>query len=1121
MRLAWASVCHVSLADGGPPVTQMVGRSADLEVLSAFIEHSAVAGGALIIVGEPGVGKTTLLDHAAEVLAPGRRQVLRATGIEFESDISYAGLSQLVLPVAALVRSLDDVHAAALEAAVGLRVSAPPERRAVADALSLLLRRLAQARPVLLAVDDLQWLDRATAGVLGTVARRVKGSRVALIGSIRPGEEGFFERGGLEQHHLLPLDEEESDALLASRYPALSPAVRRRVLDAAQGNPLALVELAPALSEPNAGDDGPVSTVMPLNRRLQRAFASRLAALQSPTRHALLLAALETSGSAGVLRAAVGEDLLEILASAEQAHLVQFDDLQSRLSFRHPLTRAAVVTAATAAERHRAHGELAEVTADDPDRRAWHLARAALGPDEQAAAALEAAGHRMLGRGDTVAAVAALSQAAALSPAKAVRARRLADAAYVGAHLEGGFAAAASMLTKAREADPKGASSVDHAIATSFVLLNADGDVGTAHRILAGALENVGDQALTPFQLKSALFTFLYVCHFGARQELWVPFDAAMARFGPQVPPVFRVARWTYPDPVHADAVTYRKLDELISGIDGETDPVEVLARMVAAFFVDRLGGCRGALRKVAEQSRAANDISTFINADQVLAWDEFYTGRWEQAEQHLTANLELTRRHEYRLLAWPAQYGLALLAAARGDSPMAREITGDLLRWAVPRGVDIVRYLCSHALAVAAAGQQDWETAYREASSISPAGRFLPHRTMALQVVLELVEAAVRTGRTQEAAAHVAAARAARIAGISAKLALVAGAAEALVAGEEKAPAHFEAALATPDASAWPFERARVQLLYGQALRRARAAGAARAHLEEARAAFEGLGAAPWADRARSELRAAGVRAEVPVRAGYLTAQEFMIAEMAAAGMSNKEIAARLVMSPRTVGGHLYRIFPKLGITSRAGLRDALSRLANETGHSATRLPLPQELLVVLEDQAAWAVGADGCQPDRDRRALLRGSRSAEVVEVGSHVTGGGSVHLDRPVGQFAGVVHGDRVERGLGAGVRHVRLAGPGAFLADGAPHAGHVDDAGGRRAPQQGQERADHADHGEDIDLVDVPQVVCRLLGRLGNMVETPTGEGADPGVIDQHVEVAELRVDAFCRGGHLRV
>jgi ATP/maltotriose-dependent transcriptional regulator MalT len=254
------------------------------------------------------------------------------------------------------------------------------------------------------------------------------------------------------------------------------------------------------------------------------------------------------------------------------------------------------------------------------------------------------------------------------------------------------------------------------------------------------------------------------------------------------------------------------------------------------------------------------------------------------------------------------------------------RRITDELLYWAVPRGVGVVTYLCHHARTLAALGRQDYEEAFREATAISPPGVIPPFRPLAIWVVLDLVEAAVRTGRDDEAREHVTAALGAGIARISGRTAMLVASAQALVADGDAAVEHFERALAQPRASQWPFEQARIELLYGQQLRRARAPRAARQHLAEALAIFERLGAVRWADAARKELRAAGGHAEQPGERVVLTERELLIARMAATGMSNKEIAAQLVVSSRTIGAHLYRIFPKLGITSRAGLRDALT---------------------------------------------------------------------------------------------------------------------------------------------------------------------------------------------------
>jgi DNA-binding CsgD family transcriptional regulator len=281
------------------------------------------------------------------------------------------------------------------------------------------------------------------------------------------------------------------------------------------------------------------------------------------------------------------------------------------------------------------------------------------------------------------------------------------------------------------------------------------------------------------------------------------------------------------------------------------------------------------------------------------------------------------------------AREHLAMIAAARGDDELVRRLCGEMLQWAVPRGITLARMAVHRAGSLAALGRGDFEEAYREAALISPPGVLASHVPHALWAVMDLAEAAVRTGRQQEAAAHVEAAQDARIAEISSRLALLVSASAALAAPAEAAGRLFEQALDIPGAERWPFEFARVQLAFGEHLRRARAPGDARALLSAALAAFRALGARPWAVRADNELRAARL---IPVRTeghGYLalTAQENQIAALAAAGLTNKQIGQRMYLSPRTVGSHLYRLFPKLGVSSRAGLRDALIAHASGDG--------------------------------------------------------------------------------------------------------------------------------------------------------------------------------------------
>ena len=299
--------------------------------------------------------------------------------------------------------------------------------------LSLLVKAGAKAA-LLVIVDDLQWVDRASALVLGFVARRLHGTRVGFLVASRSGEESFFERSGLRGHDLGPLDDAASTALLADRFPALAPRVRQRLLAEAQGNPLALLELPAALTGMESSSRAVASQTLPLSERLQAVFAARITGLPAASRHLLLLAVLDGTGDLGILQSASGQTDLEGLAAAERARLVAVDR-DGRLTFRHPLTRSAVTQLSTSSERREAHRALAPYVA--PERRAWHLAEATVGPDEEVASFLEETARKVLRRGDAVAAIDGLLRAAEMSPAAVDRGRRMAEAAYLGANFLG------------------------------------------------------------------------------------------------------------------------------------------------------------------------------------------------------------------------------------------------------------------------------------------------------------------------------------------------------------------------------------------------------------------------------------------------------------------------------------------------------------------------------------------------------------------------------------------------------------------------------------------------------------------------------------------------------------
>ena len=337
----------------------LIGRDRELEILARFLEHAATDGGAFVLVGEPGAGKTALLDAAADAAEEAGTGVLRAAGAEFEADLAYSGLHQVLLPVFGQFERLGATHRDALNVALGYGDGPPPDRLLVSTATLTVLLQAAAARPVLMVVDDLPWLDRASAGVLGFVARRLAGSRLGFLTALRPGEESFFERAGLPQHELEPLDEQAANALVSSRFPELAPRVRLRVVAEAQGNPLALLELPAMLSGAQRAAAEALPVVLPLSRRLQALFASRAADLPEPARRLLLLAVLEGSGDVRLLHAAAGQQGIDDLAPAEQAGLVRVSEGTGRLVFRHPLTRSAIVELSTSGDRRRAHRTLA------------------------------------------------------------------------------------------------------------------------------------------------------------------------------------------------------------------------------------------------------------------------------------------------------------------------------------------------------------------------------------------------------------------------------------------------------------------------------------------------------------------------------------------------------------------------------------------------------------------------------------------------------------------------------------------------------------------------------------------------------------------------------------------
>lgn len=904
----------------------VIGRDRDVQLLREFVDHSFARGDALIVVGEAGVGKSLLLDVAADYAATRGAQALHATGAQFEASISFAGLHQLLYPLLAHLPQLGGAEQAALSRAFGLATGPAPDRLTISHASLELLTHVAVATPILLVVDDLPWLDQASGMILGFVARRLAGHRIGFVAAARTGEEGFFDRSGIATHELQPLSEVAAQDLLDSRFPALSPRSRRRLLTEARGNPLALLELPIALG---SSAERALSATLPLTHRLEAVFAGRVRDLPEKTREALLLTVLDGSGELRILRSTATRSEMDDLAPAVRANLISLDPAAERVSFRHPLIRSAVVELSSDTERRRAHQILAERRRDEPQRRAWHLAEASAGPDERVAALLQQVAHTNLFRGDSVGAVTELLRAADLSPAGADRSSRLAEAAYWGAIVTGDLCEVPPLLDEARQADPDHGGSLAGAVAGAYHLLNESGDIDTAHRMLVDAIEalpNPGDADNTT--LIEALYMLLMVAFFGGRAELWPSFHTAVDRLRPQPPQLLSILARTYTDPARLALPVLSQLDSAIVGLCHETSPARIVRTAIAANYLDRVGDCREPLSRAVRHGREGGAVTSAIEALFLLANDAYFAGRWDDLQNLTSEGLALSQTHNYSMLQCFGRYMQALVASARGDHDTSQDLISQISRWASPRRVGTVIAYVWHVKTLAALSRGDFDDAYRCASAVSPAGQLASHVPNALWLIMEMVEAAARSGRAQEAAAHVEAARHARIAELSPRLALTVAGAEAMAAADDDYRDLFEAALNTPAADRWPFDLARIRLAYGERLRRTKSPAAARLLLNAALDTFEQLGARPWATRAANELRATGAQRERPdvPGTGALTAQQRQIAELAAAGMSNKQIAERLFLSARTIAYHLYQIFPKLGVTSRAALRDALA---------------------------------------------------------------------------------------------------------------------------------------------------------------------------------------------------
>src|SRR3954466_3535749 len=357
-------------AEGPGTAGGLLGRDAELGTMQDFLGALGNGRATLVLRGQPGVGKTALLEAAARTAGVSGIEVLRGSGVQDEADLGFAALHQILFPVIGGMTALDGQQARVLSVALGLDDGPSPERAEVCAATLSLVRAASVSRPLLVVVDDLHWVDRASAGVLGFLARRSWGSRIGFLGTTRSDVPTFFDLAGLPEREIGPLDDDASAALLRSRFPELASSVIRRLLEEAGGNPLALLELPSELTAPQRAAREPLPPVLPLTRRLRDVFSARIGELPPATRALLLLAALEGTGDLRRLTVAADRPVLDQLGPAARAGLVEVDPTAQRLRFRHPLVRSTVVATSSTSARRAAHQDVARAVADTPGRRA-------------------------------------------------------------------------------------------------------------------------------------------------------------------------------------------------------------------------------------------------------------------------------------------------------------------------------------------------------------------------------------------------------------------------------------------------------------------------------------------------------------------------------------------------------------------------------------------------------------------------------------------------------------------------------------------------------------------------------------------------------------------------------
>jgi DNA-binding CsgD family transcriptional regulator len=901
-------------------------------------------GAGLVLRGEAGIGKSALLAYAAGS-AQGLR-VLHTRGLEGEAPLAYRGLHDLLLPLTTLLDRIPAPQADALRGALAIGPE-PSGPQAVAAGTLSLLAAAAEVEPLVVTVDDLQWIDSSSADAILFSARRLVGNPVALLLAVR-ADETEFEAPGLDELVLEGLNPDHSAELVLRARSEMAASVTARLVKATNGNPLALVELPQLLDESQARGESPLPDPLPAAASIERAFQRRAAGLSEAARTALTLAAALGDGDTGVLGRALGSlgvDARESLEEGERAGVVLLRP--GSFDFVHPLARSALYQAALPADLRRAHAALADALDPGaaPDLRAWHLSEAATEPDEELAAALESSADRAVRRGGYRSAASARERAAELSVDEEGRARRFALAGDA-AQLAGLGERALALLDKAlaAEGDPMRRAEIQNS--RGFILYWR-GKFDEAREAWRQAVQIEAFDREKAAVIYHELLGPCYergdpagVLEMGQRSYELAPRDGGWIEFMGATAMGFGLmyngrAREARPYLLRGGEIAETNPDSF-------DDPVWLAIGGAALCFAEEDFRAQAFFERLIGEARATSSFGVLTFLLPALAGLERELGNWPRSRALAVECVELSLDTGQTINLANGRNECAHLSALVGREKECREIAGEAAALAQETGSFASLVWTREALGALELGLGNTEQAIAQLEPILmqvvERGIGEPQMTASLP---NLIEAYVRAKRPTDAEILLAyfetLAADSGYVGQSAPAARCRG----LLASATDFAEAFEIGLGHCERLPRPFERARIELSFGERLRRSGHRVDARTHLRQALAIFEQLGAKPWAEKARSELRASGetIRAHDPTARDELTPQELKVALVIADGASNQEAAAALFLSPKTIEAHLGRAYRKLGIRSRSELA---RRLAPAAG--ATITPLGEE---------------------------------------------------------------------------------------------------------------------------------------------------------------------------------